>query len=64
MRIYLTRVLQIELWCTVNITFFLYTLFQFGLTIARIQNTVLINAKRNNALSGKYYNTLIRFIVQ
>ena len=37
---------------------FLRTLFQFGLTIAPIQNTGLINAKHNNALSGKYNNAL------
>ena len=30
--------------------FILYTLFQFGLTIAPIQNTALSNAKYNNAL--------------
>ena len=32
--------------------FFLRTLFQFGLTIAPIQNSSLINAKYNNALYG------------
>ena len=32
--------------------FFLRTLFQFGLTIAPIQNSGLINAKYNNALYG------------
>ena len=32
--------------------FFLLTLFQFGLTIAPIQNSGLINAKYNNALYG------------
>ena len=32
--------------------FFLSTLFQFGLTIAPIQNSGLINAKYNNALYG------------
>ena len=31
---------------------FLHALFQFGLTVAPIQNTGLINAKYNNALHG------------
>ena len=38
--------------------FFLHTLFQFGLTIALMQNTSLIDVKYNNTLSGKYNNTL------
>ena len=37
--------------------FFLPTLFQFGLTVAAIQNTGLINTKYNNTLSGRYNNT-------
>ena len=37
--------------------FFLYTLFQFDLAIAPIQNTGLVNAKYNNT-SGKYNKTL------
>ena len=41
-----------------NFNLFLHALFQFGLTIAPIQNTGLINAKYNNTLSGKYNNTL------
>ena len=32
--------------------FFLHTLFQFGMTIAPIQNKGLINAKQNNTLHG------------
>ena len=32
--------------------FFLHTLFQFGLIIAPIQDTGLINAKYNNTLYG------------
>ena len=32
--------------------FFLHTLFQFGLAIAPVQNSGLINAKYNNALYG------------
>ena len=34
------------------IFFFLHTLFQFGLIIAPIQDTGLINAKYNNTLYG------------
>ena len=38
--------------------FYLHILFQFGLTIAPIQNNGVINAKCNNLLSGSYSNTL------
>ena len=38
--------------------FFLHTLFQFGLTVAPMQNAGLINAKYNNTLCRKYNNTL------
>ena len=41
-----------------KVWFFLHTLFQFGLAIAAIQNTGLINAKYNKTLSGKCNNTL------
>ena len=38
-----------------SLTLFLHTLFQFGLTIAPIQNTGLINAKAGPARADFYY---------
>ena len=42
----------LKVWANFFFFFFLRTLFQFGLTIAPIQNSGLINAKYNNALYG------------
>ena len=56
-------IIKISFNCSANFVLFyysllLYTLLQFDLTIAPLQNTGLINAKYNNTLSGKYNNTL------
>ena len=41
---------------------YLHTLFQFGLTIAPIQNTGLINAKYNNTPYATIDTNILKFL--